>query len=87
MEYSYAWEKMHGAVLALIGPESMRERLKTALSWMSTYSLKPEHFPDDLREDFIGLKERVGKQLAEQNDDYEFSKLAKEIFTLFNGIR
>jgi hypothetical protein len=63
--YTYAWQKMSGAIDALIRPEPMRVRLKNACAWINDYNLKPEvHFPEDMRADFIHLRKEICKKIS-----------------------
>jgi hypothetical protein len=86
MKYSYGWEKMHAAVLSLIGPESMHVRLKNAYSCINHYNLKPEHFPEDMRPDFISLKEKISNHLSGQASDHEAHECAKMIVEMYAGV-
>jgi hypothetical protein len=69
----YIHEKLHVALLSLVGPERIQDRLYNAYI-SSLIRLQPDDFPDSLweevdpREDFIGLKEamRSGKPVDDE---------------------
>lgn len=50
-DYSYAKEKLWDAIQSLaIGPKDVRARLIRA--YLSCHTLRPEHFPDELKKDW-----------------------------------
>lgn len=50
-DYSYGWEKLHGAVIALVGEGNQRERLVNALTVCHILKVRSHehHLPDDIQ--------------------------------------
>ncbi len=96
MKYSYGWEKMHAAVLTLIGPESMRDRLEGAYMHFSISRLKPEQLPEDIRPDFTRLMERISgtpagpvgrlHEAVNNMPEDEVHAHAKLIFSMYDSV-
>jgi hypothetical protein len=81
---SYAKQKFFEAVAALIGTEPLQERLRFALSSLSTLRASGgtvQHLSPDLELQFQKLMEKL-KPPLEVSDD-EAKKLADEIFSIF----
>jgi hypothetical protein len=90
-EYQYAWQEFREAVFVLVGSDSIRERLDTACRYHLS-SVKLEHIPDRLQDDFKRIQELhkievfFGYMDAENLSDEEADELAKEIVFMFDSL-
>ena len=71
-EYSYGWQKLHGAVISLVGPGDQRKRLVNALTVCSILKAKSHehHLPEDIQIEFNKFfKKMTSKKAIEGEGD------------------
>jgi len=100
MEYIYAYEKFHNAVLCLTCQGDQRERLYKALQYLKNIEIQmhPEkHLPEVIRDDYLEFITRMSSIKAVRDegdfratinslDEEELNQAASDIISFFDCV-
>jgi len=85
MSSDYAWEKLHSAVLGLVGLGSLQERLSNVSSY-SFLTLRSEDFPENLQSRFNNVVETLEGDRAMSLSDVKAQEVAEEIVSIYDEL-